>query len=373
MISDEHVASDRLHALERALRERAHELALYLVYDRPSRVLERPALARTFYAERCVSDDQLERMIDAFRSAGAYVEHFEGERPFLEAVAEGRLKRLGRGVQVVYNGIGFGIGSDAFEPGRKALLPAVADSYGITCANSDAYTCALTAHKFHCFLLWSGCGVKTPATWHFRPDAGWLAGRPSPGTRVIVKSTYEAWSVGVREDSVFVVGDDCESRLRVVAEEIGQPVTVSQFIAGEEIYVTVLACPSIVVPPPLRAVLHKAPGDPNAIMTIDDNLDAAAVSYERLEADPGRLAELRRLAVRVFEVTQMRGMGRIDFRLDEGGVPWVIDAAVSPGLERGGSAHGAFAELGFDHAGFMRAVIAANLADRGLLEPAAHA
>ena len=66
-----------LRELERRFSKRAREVAIFLVYDRPDRINERPELARSFFAERCVSDDQLARMIEVYRSVGAYVELFD--------------------------------------------------------------------------------------------------------------------------------------------------------------------------------------------------------------------------------------------------------------------------------------------------------
>jgi D-alanine-D-alanine ligase len=358
----------RLRALERSLVGEARDLALFLVYDRPSRVHQRPGLARAFFAQRCVSDAQLDQTIDAFRSVGGYVELFEGEPPLLEALASGRLQDMDRRLKVIYNGIEGGITLDGFEPGRKSLIPAVADSYGIACANSNAYACALGRHKFHYFTVLSALGVRTPPAWHYRPEGGWVAGRaPEPGTKVIVKSTYESWSVGVSEDSIFSVDDSSDERVATIAGEIGQPVTVQEFVSGPEICVPVLAVPQRVVTPPVEVVLAKAPGDADAVMTIEDNLRDAAVSYRRYEGSPEVLKELVTTALDTFHILQLQSFARIDFRLDESGRAWVIDVGVSPGLSKASSAFSSLSDLGFDHPAFLRTVVAATLATRGLL------
>jgi D-alanine-D-alanine ligase len=356
----------RLDAVEKALAERADDLAVFLVFDRPSIVAERPALARTFFAERCESEAQLDQLMEAFRSIGAYVELFENEPPFLAALAEGRLQSLGRELQVAYNGMGWGVGG-GFRPGRKALIPLVSDSYGVFCANSDGYACAIGMHKFHCFRLLASLGVDIPLVWQYRPQVGWVDGAPPEGTKVIVKSTYEVWSVGVTEESVFVVDDQCEERVSRIAEGIGQPVTVQEFISGPEVGVTVLSCPERVVPPPMESILTKAPGDPDAVMTIDDNLRDGRVTFSRFEDDPDVIERLRNSALKIFELLQLQGFTRIDFRVDDSGQAWPTDVSVSPGLESDGAAAGSLAEYGFDHQRFIRAVVAASLSARGAL------
>lgn len=360
--------AEDLFALERSLAARGPDLALFLVYDRPRRIEDRPGLARQFFAQRCVSDAQLNQTIEAFRSVGAYVELFDGEQPFLEALAIGRLHEVDRSLKVVYNGIEGGIGEGGFEPGRKALIPAVADAYEFVCANSNAHGCALGRHKFHYFTVLRAREILTPPVWHYRPAYGWAGGRAPPnGMKVIAKSTYESWSVGVTEDSIFVVDDSTVARVAAIAHAIGQAVTVQQFVSGPEICVPVLAIPDRVVTPPVEVVLAKAPGDADAVMTIDDNLEQAAVDYCRFAGSPAVEAQLRASSLGAFEMLELQAFARVDFRVDSGGTAWVTDVGVSPGLSTAGSAFASLAELGFDHPSFLRVVVAATLASRGLL------
>jgi D-alanine-D-alanine ligase len=358
-----------LRALEGELVSRGRDLALFLVYDRPQRVAERPGLARSFFAQRCVSDAQLDQTIAAFRSIGAYVELFEGERPFLAALAEGRLQRLDRSLQVAYNGIGWGIAFDGFMPGRKALVPAVADSYGLVCANSDAYACAFALHKFHYLTVLRAVGVQTPRVWHYRPVDGWVNGPPPYGTKVIAKSTYEAWSVGVTDDSIFSVDDSCDKRVSAIALDIGQPVVVQEFVSGTEVCVPILSCPERVITPPVETVLTKAPGDPDAVMTIDDNLNDGAVAYRRFRGPPELVERLGTDTREVFQLLQLEAFARVDYRVDATGVPWVTDVAISPGLSTASSAFCSLRELGFRHTSFLHAVIGATLGSHGMLGP----
>jgi len=361
-------ALERLHATEQALVARAHDLAVFLVYDRPERASERPGLARTYFAQRCASDYQLDLTIEAFRSVGAYVELFEGERPLMSALADGRLQRMRRSLKVAYNGIGWGVTKDGFRRGRKALVPLIADSYGLTCVNSDAYACTFTLHKFHSFLVLRALGISAPRTWQYRPPRGWVGERPPAGTRVIAKSTYEAWALGVSEKSVFVVDDESEARLESIAMEIGQPVTVQEFIAGTEVYVPVISCPERIVTPPVEAIVARAPSDPETVLTMEDNLRPDGLVHRPFDGPPELIERLAQSALAIFDAFELTGLARIDFRVDEHERPSVFDVAIEPGLGVESAAFVSLAELGFDHAGFLRAVFGATLGSEGLLD-----
>ena len=363
---------DTLHRelsdLEQALIDRAPDLALFLAYDRPQRVAERPALERAFFAQRCITDAQIAQMIDAFRSVGAYVELIEGDLQLMEALASGRLQSVERQLKVIYNGVEGGITSGGFEPGRKALVPAVADAYGLICSNSHAYACALGRHKFHYFTVLRTLGVLAPAAWHYRHPEGWVQGlAPARDTKVIVKSTYESWAVGVTDDSVFVVDDESDEKVAAIAEAIGQPVTVQEFVSGTEVCVPVFGLPELIVTPPVEIILAKAPGDVDSFMTIDDNLTQGEIGFRRFDRGPEIGRRLADCAIAAFQLLELGAFARIDFRVDEEGRPWVIDVGVAPGIARQSSATYSLAQLGFDHAGFLRVVVAATLASRGKL------
>ncbi len=357
-----------LLALEESLRSRAADLALFLAYDRPDRLEERPGLSRAFFAQRCVSDRQLDQTIEAFRSVGAYVELFEGEHPLLEALVDGRLQQIDRQLKVIYNGIEGGVVAGGFEPGRKALIPTIADSYGMTYSTSNAYVCALGRHKFHYLTLLRALGIQTTPAWQYSPSTGWTAGRrPARGTKVIVKSTYESWSVGVTKDSVFVVDDECEARVAAISTEITQPVTVHEFVSGTEVAVPIFSYPEPIVTPPMEVILSKAPGDGDAVVTIDDSLSKDGITYRRFEAPADVMDRLYDCAVNAFTVFGLESFGRIDFRVDAEGEAWLTDVAVNAGLSDESSGFYSVRELGFDHASYLRLVIAGTLACRGLL------
>ena len=359
--------SERLHAVEQALVRGAEDLALFLVYDRPERERERPGLSRTYFAARCVSDQQLDATIEAFRSVGAYVELFAGERAWIAALADERLTRLPQRMKAAFNGIGWGIGAEGFMPGRKALVPLLADAFEITCVNADAHACAVTVHKFHSSLVLDGLGICAPRTWHYRLAHGWVGSAPPRGTRVITKSTYEAWSVGVTSESIFETDDTLDARVAAIAQRIGQAVTVQEFVPGREVYVPVWSCPEHILTPPMEATAARAASDPDAVLTIEDSIQGG-VRFRPFDGPEELLERLCAMAIRVVDAFDLYGLARVDFRIDNEERPWVIDIAVDPGVAVENSAFQSAAQCGFDYQSFLRAVVATTLAARGVLD-----
>jgi D-alanine-D-alanine ligase len=364
---DDREDRQQLESLERALALRGGDLAAFLVFDRPSRAAERPGLARTFFAERCVSDKQIQQLSDALWDVGAQVDLFEGDREFVAALARGHHRQTGKALRAAYNGLVYSVGPGAFQPGRKSLIPLLCDSYGFPCVNSDAYACTFTLHKFHSFRVLESIGVDVPRTWQYELEKGWVGGAPSEGTKLIAKSTFESWAVGVGENSVFTMDETSDRRVAEIADQIGQPVTVQEFVRGSEVYVPVLSTPRLVALPPVESRLLRAPEDPEAVVTLEDNLDDDAVVYRPFECEPEVDRRLRHRAREIVDVLHLEGLARIDFRVDEEGCPRVFDIAVSPGFGPRGASFCAAAHHGFDHPSFVRLVFAATLASRGCL------
>lgn len=359
---------DRLRDLHRRIVDFASSVAVFLVYDRASRVDERPALMRTHFAQRCVSEAQLNAMIESLRNIGIYVELLDGDLDFMRAVAAERLQAIARQHKLVYNGIEGGIGVGGFEPGRKALVPVVADAFGLVASNSNAYACSVGRHKFHYFTLLNALGIRSPPAWHFRLDGGWKGDvTPSAGTTVIVKSTYESWSVGVSDDSVFVYDSQRDNQIREIAASIGQDVCVQEFVTGPEVCVPVYATPERFTTVPVQAILSKAPGDPRAIMTFEDTSGDNTLRHDPYPKDAPGYKEMKTAAVRAFEALELGAFARIDFRVDNKGLPWVIDVGVSPGIGPKSSAFRSAHAEGLSYDEFVRVAMAATLADRGLL------
>ena len=348
---------EQLQSLERRVASSGKELALFLAYDRPERVDELPELARLSFAERCVPDAQLQAMREAFESVGAHVELFAGDLPLLKAFADGRITGVDRRLQIIYNGLEGGVTHGAFQPGRLALVPAVADTYRVVCANSDAHACAIGRHKFHYFTLLHALGLPVPRVWHYRLNGGWALGaEPPPGTRVIVKSTYESWSVGVTDRSIFVVDSSSEKQVRAIAEQLGQAVTVQEFVAGHEVCVPILAYPEPVVMPPVKIERARAPEALDAVTTIRDNLRTGGVAHLPYDGPPSSMDQLRSVALSTFDALDLTSFARVDFRVDAAGKTWVTDVATSPGISARSSAFRSLEGMGLDYPGFLRVV-----------------
>src|SRR5262249_5307315 len=110
----------------------------------------------------------------------------------------------------------------------------------------------------------------------------------------------------------------------------GQAAVVQEFISGEEVGVPVARIGSPHALPPV--VQRRANGelfDQRPKTFGDEHLDHD-LSYAYFQAPGPQMTALLEAAVRTFDALDMKGVGRIDFRVDRDGRAWVFDTNGEP-------------------------------------------
>lgn len=297
-------------------------------------------------------------MIGAFRALGCYVQHFADEVDFVSWATGGGIAALGYPNTFVYAGSVNGTG-----PGRRCLVPSFCSLEGIPTLNSDAYSSAINRHKFHWTRLLGSFGVGVPQSWLYEGGKGWLGDQSPPdGLRVIAKTLHEDSSIGVSNAGVGPWSATMARHVEDMAGHFGQSIMVQQFIAGSEVEVPVLELGATRIAAPLLLL------DQTGASSADDFLSYDVVwddRYRFSEADtlPASVRErLPQIATHVCQLLNFRYLSRVDFRVDDGGDPYVIDISTTPHLTRHSSYGHLFAGLGLEYADVMATLIGAGLA-----------
>jgi D-alanine-D-alanine ligase len=123
-----------------------------------------------------------------------------------------------------------------------------------------------------------------------------------------------------------------------------------------------------VLPPGEIAFDGLPPGHPR-ILTFASKWDAESAACKGTVPVPAvlRPPELRRIAAlgrRAFQVLGLRDYGRIDVRLDERGVPWVIDVNPNCDLSEHGGLALAAGRAGLSYAGLVWEILRSALRRR---------
>lgn len=256
--------------------------------------------------------------------------------------------------------------------GRGALIaaaPEVVEACGLAMTGCPADAVRVTSGKLLAKERLGAAGLPTPA---WRTEEDLRAGRTFPPEvdRVIVKSVWEHASIGIGSSSVISRSvsrdaDDASSLAAALAarrDALGGEAFVEAFVAGREFNLSLLehldrSAPQVLPPAEIdfvdwpeqepRIVGYAAKWDPQSRAYHD-----TPRRFDFAPADAALLDRLASLACACWGALGLRGYARVDFRVDEGGGPWILEINANPCLspDAGFAAALGAARIPFDEA-----------------------
>ncbi len=212
---------------------------------------------------------------------------------------------------------------------REAQVPILLEMKGIPYVGSDALSLSLTLDKLMTKKVLLGEGIPTPR--HFTMLHADDRVPPDLDFPLIVKPRCEGSSKGISERSVVHSLAELKAQAAWVIETYRQPALVEEFIRGTEFTVAVIGND----PPETYPVVQ---------IQIDGRLDLGELFYtfSRIASGadylcPARIdapleKQLRELALRTYQAVECLDFGRVDFRVDGKGNPYVLEINPLPSL-----------------------------------------
>ena len=260
----------------------------------------------------------------ALETAGYEADILEADVRFYGKIAAG-------GYDFVFN-----IAEGTRGASRESQVPAMLEALGIPYTGSDVLTQAITLDKRRTKEILLYHGISTPRYQFFR---SWNARlREDLRFPLIVKPNAEGSSKGIINSSL--VRDEFELRamLKFVLKTYKQPALVEEFLEGREFTVALLGNRPLRVMPIVEVKFDELPASINRLDSFEvkwiwdhpdnpiDSIICPAKITRSLEK------AIRQTALRSFTALDLRDLCRIDMRLDDCGVPHVLDVNALPGL-----------------------------------------
>jgi len=231
--------------------------------------------------------------------------------------------------------------------GESRLEPHVASTIellGMPTTGVSAWTMVMCHHKSMLNAILAAKGLPIPE-WRVPTDDADLEDFPLPA---IVKPASEDASVGVDQDAVVTDTQELRKRVAWTRNEFGD-VIVQQYIAGREIAVAFVGDEVL----PLSEIdFSTMPADHWPIVTFEAKWSPDSPDYEGTvpvcpaDIDDELRDRIVAIASDAWKTVQGHGYGRVDFRLDEEGAPWLLEVNPNPdsspdaGLANMAMAHG---------------------------------
>jgi D-alanine-D-alanine ligase len=157
---------------------------------------------------------------------------------------------------------------------------------------------------------------------------------------LFVKSVSEEASLGISTASLVRDDEALAERVVWLHGHVGTDAIAEEYIEGRELYVGVLGNTRLTTFPPRELVIDNLPEGAPVIATRRVKWDLAyqkkmGVRTEFASLEPALERELARTARRAYKSLRMSGYGRMDFRIDAEGRPFLLEANPNADLRRG--------------------------------------
>ncbi len=218
------------------------------------------------------------------------------------------------------------------------LGPALLECVGIPFTGSPSTPVFVTTNKTFSKTIMQKAGLPTPGWMEGNGDSAWTG--EAPGDRFIVKPVWEDASVGITDESVLA--RMAPRRLRRLLSAAGRNGErfAEACIDGREFNISILEMDGApVVLPAAEILFEDYPASKPRIVGYPAKWEQNSFEYRntvrRFDLSDGdrplisRLAELTRECWRLFG---LHGYGRVDFRVDASGRPFIIEINVNPCL-----------------------------------------
>lgn len=225
-------------------------------------------------------------------------------------------------------------------PGRPHLQVAaiaVLELLGVRFTGSGVGAIWLTTDKLATRALLAAEGVPVaPGGRLMADDDGALERVPPPW---ILKPAREDASLGLDGEPVARTREMALTRAALLRSRFpGQPIVLEHLLPGREFNVSIIEInghPQVL--PVAEMDFDGLPPDAPRIVSYEakwneghDAYTGTVRSFPDEKVDDDVLARVRKVALRAWEVTGITGYARVDIRLDENGVPCVLEVNANP-------------------------------------------
>jgi D-alanine-D-alanine ligase len=233
------------------------------------------------------------------------------------------------------------------------LVPALLDELGVPYTGASQAAIYLTTNKLLSKRLLTLHGVPTPSWWE--PDNA--SGDDPVAGPWIVKSVSEHASLGMDDSALADTEDKLRRALSARRMRYGGQWFAESYVEGREFNISVLGTENGPwVLPLAEIVFENFPEHKPRIVGSRAKWEPESFEYRHTvrrfleKQEPGLTDLLTTLSLRCWELFDVEGYARVDFRVDEAGQPWVLEVNVNPSLapDAGFAAAGGQAGIGYD-------------------------
>ena len=213
------------------------------------------------------------------------------------------------------------------------LSPSLLESFNVPFTGSGSFALLLTTNKIRTKKILKENGLPTPE-WFIHNDNG----KPDKRKKYIMKPAWEDGSAGITDNSI-VTGD--QIKLVKLSHEMKlKNIFYEEYIHGREFNISVIAGKNGPEVMPVAEMQYlDFPDDKPRILNYASKWDEGSFEYSHTvrtfeipESDQDLSLSLANISRRCWDLFELRGYARIDFRVDENSLPYILEINTNPCL-----------------------------------------
>jgi D-alanine-D-alanine ligase len=211
---------------------------------------------------------------------------------------------------------------------------------GFPLTGSPALALGLSRYKHMSASLLHGSGIPIPPCTELLERVGEVD-RYEWRFPLIVQPSQEHAGIGLDRDSVVHTKKALRGQVRRILQTYSQPALVQQFLPGREFNVGIVGGKRPRVLPLAEVDYRELPPEIPPIMSYAAKWIETSMEYKRTSVicpavvAPELADQIKDIAMRAFRAVRAWGYGRVDIRLDEAGLPRVLEVNCNASLEEG--------------------------------------
>ena len=259
--------------------------------------------------------ETIEAIHSALLSISKDIVHLPCNRDFIANVQS-------KGPDVMFN-IAEGYGGR----NREGYAPTVYDMLGIPYTGSDALSLSLTLDKAHTKRILRAEGIPTP-DFTLVADVNDLRDTDFEYP-LFVKPAREGTSKGIRNHSKVDDFEQLKKQVSWVIKHYRQPALVEKFICGREFASAVLQNEKIHLLPIVEIIFDEGKSpfySYECKYNVEESLECPVRISDELDA------KIKEYTLKAFRIFDLKNLARLDIRVDENGIPQILEINALPGL-----------------------------------------
>jgi D-alanine-D-alanine ligase len=237
------------------------------------------------------------------------------------------------------------------------FIPALLNMHSIPYSGNPLEAMFITTNKGLTHKVLVKEGINTPGT--FTPSMHKLL---TPGKKYIIKPVWEDGSMGITTDSVFTFDPAGSNRLEDLDDRHW---IVQEYIEGREFNISILygkKNPRIM--PPAEMIFRNFGSERPRIVDFKAKWETDSFEYKNTvrefpgdKLNPDLSSEINKTAIDCWNVFGLKGYARLDLRIDENDIPYVIEVNANPCLSPDSGLVAATSEAGLSFSEVLECII----------------